>query len=236
MTAGAFLDGLAGGMNMARGIKRDKEFLELERERIEAMKNAPARSVIGAGGGLNAADYTYDGAISDRVSHAYGRFTDAGLPPHVASGLVGNMMQESGAEINPAVVGDNGNAFGSGQMNGDRRHAYMAFAKSRGVDPTDFDTQIDWMLHEGQTTEKAAWDAILSTDNVQDAARVASEKYWRPGTPHLSRRVGYASSVHDNLYKPEKKDADRRPQPRAVSEVIDKGQQIVDRFMKKQGV
>lgn len=142
--------------------------------------------------------YTYDGKIGDRVTHAFNRFRAAGLPDHVAAGLVGNLMQESGAEINPAAVGDNGNAFGAGQWNGPRRRAYLSYAASKNTDPTDFDTQIDYLLHEGQTTEKGAWSAIMQAKTPDEAARIASERFWRPGTPHNDRRMGFARAVYSN--------------------------------------
>mgnify|MGYP001220163646 CR=1 FL=1 len=144
------------------------------------------------------ASYTYDGKISDRVGHAFSRFRAAGLPDHISAGLVGNLMQEAGEEINPAAVGDNGNAFGAGQWNGPRRRDYLYNFVYKGVEPTDFDTQIDYLLHEGQTTEKGAWGAIMQAKTPDEAARIASERFWRPGTPHVERRMGYARAVYAN--------------------------------------
>lgn len=237
--AGSFLSGLANGyMGMAQ--------LDETKKLREAMTSLPAaggtgtandtgtgrgvKSVV-SGGDVAAAPYS--GKISDRVAHAFNRFTEAGLPAHVAAGLSGNMMQESGPEIDPAAVGDSGNAYGAGQWNGPRRKAYLAYASENGVSSDDFDTQIDFLLHEGKTTEKAAWDKIMATKTPEEAARVASEAFWRPGTPHLSNRVSYAQAVYDRFSAPEETVQASATEGRGITDVIDKGKEILSRFYKK---
>lgn len=199
--AGGFLQGLASG-KMAKDERalRERELSIMEMEASRPISPAPgvAQSTGGASSPMGQS-VAYTGPISDRVSHAYARLTKEGLPPHVAAGLVGNMMQESGADINPGAVGDNGNAFGSAQWNGPRRHAYNAYAKGRGVEPTNFDAQLDYLLQEGRTTEKSAWEAIQGAKTAEEAALIASQKFWRPGTPHNERRTGYARSVYDRF-------------------------------------
>lgn len=204
----SFAAGLLGGVATAKDRKnrsdeRAKELSVMEayygqrREAGTAGTQGVAGQSLPADGGTGAT-FTYDGEISDRPMYAFNYFREQGMPDHVAAGLVGNLMQESGADINPAAVGDNGNSFGAPQLNGPRRIAYMGFAKERGVDPTDFRTQLDYLIHEGKTSEKGAWDAIMAATTPEDAARVASEKFWRPGTPHLERRMGYATSIFKN--------------------------------------
>lgn len=193
---GGFLNGFGDGMQDEKDRK--------ERERSRSIMESYARSRSAAAGAAPqdagaagaAPAYTYDGKISDRPRHAFARLTAAGLPPHVAAGLTGNLMQESGKDINPAAVGDNGNAFGSGQWTGDRKAAYMGFATERGSDPTDFDTQLDFLLHEGQTSEKAAWARIMATKTPEEAALVASKYFWRPGDPRNENRVAYANAIY----------------------------------------
>lgn len=201
----SFAAGLLDGI--ANGVERKKASAERERELsiMElAAKNGAGFGQISSGtpGGYGeaagrAASASYDGKISDRPAHAYQRFVAAGIPDHVAAGLVGNMMQESGTDINPAAVGDNGNAFGAPQWNGPRRHAYLGYAAKRGVDPTDFDAQIDYLLHEGQTSEKDAWGRIMSAKSAEEAAVLGSRYFWRPGAPHNENRAAYARRVFE---------------------------------------
>ena len=232
--AGAFLKGVTGGYMAGEKIEQGKE-LSQTLDDLQAMRHQSpdaGRGVIDSPGtGVKGTTFVYDGKINDRVTHAFNRFTQAGVPREVAAGLVGNLMQESGAEIDPAAVGDNGNAFGAAQHNGPRRHALFAFADAKGVDPTDFDAQIDFILHEGKTTEKKAWDAILAAPDAASAARIASERFWRPGTPHVERRVGYANSVYERL-------ASQTPasetKERGVLGVLDAGERLLKNFYNKE--
>lgn len=200
MSIGAFtgfLQGL-GDAKQRDNDRKDRGRLLDAYERMQGSYGRGGDGQPGQGTG-GAPTFTYDGKIGDRPSYAYGYFVKKGVPAHVAAGLVGNLMQESGAEINPAASGDNGNAFGSGQWNGPRMRGYMGYAKEKGVDPTDFDTQLDYLMHEGQTSEKGAWDAIMATKTPEEAALVASQRFWRPGTPYNERRQGYATSIYANL-------------------------------------
>lgn len=194
------LGGVAGGLERKRAQDaraRELSVMELAARNSGGPAGYGGMGNFGGGMGGRAGSARYDGKISDRPAHAYQRFVAAGLPDHVAAGLVGNMMQESGVDINPAAVGDNGNAFGSAQWNGPRRRAYLGYASQRGVDPSDFDTQIDYLLHEGKTSEKAAWDRIMAAKSAEEAAVAGSRYFWRPGAPHNENRAAYARRVYE---------------------------------------
>lgn len=201
----SFMAGLATGVADAKLMHDRRKEREAERAQSggqEASSNnrnrrqLPSQYDAGAAS-TGAPTPAQTGPFSERVRKAYDKFVGAGLSPEVSAGLVGNLMQESGRDIDPAAVGDNGNAFGAPQFNGPRMRAYKAFAAERGVDPADFDAQLDYILHEGQTTEKGAWGAISKATTAEEAARIASNKFWRPGTPHLSNRESYASAVYN---------------------------------------
>lgn len=132
---------------------------------------------------------------TNRVGYVFGRLLELGYEPHIAAGLVGNLMQESGPGLNTRAVGDNGNAFGMGQWNGPRRIAYLRFAEERGADPGDLDTQIAWLHHELTGPEATAAARIMQADTAREAAAIASQEFWRPGIPHLARRQAYAGTL-----------------------------------------
>lgn len=120
-----------------------------------------------------------------------------GIPAHIAQGIAGNIAVESGFdpginEISPVVPGSRG-GFGLFQHTGPRRRALEAFAQQSGRPLADIDTQIDFALQELQTTERAAGEALLQTQTPEEAARVFSERFLRPGTPHLERRIAAAT-------------------------------------------
>lgn len=120
-----------------------------------------------------------------------------GVPAHIAQGIAGNIAVESGFdpginEISPVVPGSRG-GFGLFQHTGPRRRALEAFAQQSGRPLADIDTQIDFALQELQTTERGAADALFKTQTAEDAARVFSERFLRPGVPHLDRRIAAAT-------------------------------------------
>lgn len=163
--------------------------LESPPDRADAAPAPPAASAFNYRRGGNASPYT------NRVGYVYGKLLELGYEPHVAAGLVGNVMQESGPRIATDAVGDNGNAFGMAQWNGPRRHEYLAFAQARGASPSDLDTQIAFLHHELTTSEAAAGAAIRAARTAEDAALIASREFWRPGVPHNERRAAYAADV-----------------------------------------
>lgn len=122
-----------------------------------------------------------------------------GAPEHIAKGIVANMIVESRLdpginEINPVVEGSRG-GFGLNQWTGPRRRAFEAFARQRGVDPSDLGAQLDFTMQELRTTERPAWNALQGADNPQEAARIYSEEFLRPGIPHMDRRIAAANSL-----------------------------------------
>ena len=132
---------------------------------------------------------------TNRVGYVYGQLIGQGVEPHIAAGIVGNLMVESGPTISPSAIGDGGAALGIAQWN-TRRSALEAFAASRGTAATDLDTQIAFMFREFETTEAGAWSQIRAARTPQEAAELFSRLYERPGTPHLERRVEYATDVY----------------------------------------
>lgn len=116
-----------------------------------------------------------------------------GLPEHVADGFVMNFQDESGLnpginEINPIVPGSRG-GFGLYQLTGPRRVAYEAFAADRGVDPSDVDAQLDFLMTELQGSEANAAGAILSTKTPGEAGAAIVNEFLRPSPEYAASRA-----------------------------------------------
>jgi len=120
-----------------------------------------------------------------------------GLPPHVADAFVVNFNDESGMnpginEKKPLVAGSRG-GFGLYQLTGPRRREYEAFAAQRGVDPSDTNAQLDFLMLEGSGKEKAAFDKILASPDTATAAQAIVNEFLRPSMEHRkSRSARYA--------------------------------------------
>lgn len=116
-----------------------------------------------------------------------------GVPLVAAKGFTGNFSVESRLdptinEIAPLVKGSRG-GFGLAQWTGPRRRQLEAFAGSKGRDVGDPELQMDFLAWELANTEKSAANAIYSAKTPQDAAIAVSEKFLRPGIPHLDARI-----------------------------------------------
>jgi hypothetical protein len=119
-----------------------------------------------------------------------------GVPPHIAQGMVANMIAESRLdpginEIAPLVPGSRG-GFGLNQWTGPRRRALEAEAQARGVPVSDLDFQLDYTLEELRGPEGRAMNALMGASSAEEAARIYSEQFLRPGIPHLENRLAHA--------------------------------------------
>lgn len=131
-------------------------------------------------GGKVSTDYVVKGLV------------DRGLPLHVAEGFAMNFQDESGMdpginEINPIVKGSRG-GYGLYQLTGPRRRQYEAYADQKGVDYSDPDAQMDFLMWELENTEKGAAQAIMSSTNAGEAGAAIVNKFLRPAEKHRAHR------------------------------------------------
>ena len=119
-------------------------------------------------------------------------FQSKGLNAFQAAGIVGNLIHESG--LNTTIKGDGGKAFGIAQWHPDRQKGLKELAKLKGTDISDFDTQLEYVWQELNSTEKKALDKLLNSKNTQEAT-MAFMSYERPGNPQFQKRLGYANGL-----------------------------------------
>lgn len=114
-----------------------------------------------------------------------------GYSPIHAAALTGNMLQESGG--NPAAVNPGEDAHGLLQWRQDRWQGLQDFAKTRGVAPTDFGTQLDYIGQEIGGPEAKAGSRFLAATDLP-SANAALKGYIRYGdnsdTTRLNNAVG----------------------------------------------
>ena len=101
---------------------------------------------------------------------------------HIAA-LLGNMAQESGGQkiesINPAAiqypntVGADGvpakGGIGIIQWTGGRKTALVNFARSRGTNWTDVNTQMEFLWQEAHGSDSAAWNHFMAARTLEEA-------------------------------------------------------------------
>lgn len=116
-----------------------------------------------------------------------------GLPEHVADGFLMNFQDESGFnsginEAEPTVPGSRG-GYGLYQLTGPRRVAYEQYAQQLGVDPSNVDAQLDFMMSELQGPEARAAKSIFAAPDAGSAAAAIATNFLRPAKEHLDARV-----------------------------------------------
>ena len=171
--------GLAGWQQYEAGRQADKASAAAQNrfapliEAILANQGVGSAAAGGAGapaaGGWNTDPGRAAQPQGDNARTAFNYFVNAGYTPEQASGIVGNLMQESGPGLDPTIYGDGGNAFGIAQWN-DRQDNYRGWAAANGRDPNDLQTQLDFITYELGSTETRARDALRVADTPQEAA------------------------------------------------------------------
>lgn len=133
------------------------------------------------------------------VFRAYNYFINKGLTPEQASGIVGNLAQESTVKLDSSIENSIG-AFGIAQWLGSRRKDLNNFAKENQKKPSDFDLQLDFIWHELNTTEKRAYNKLKEAKSVTEAAEVFVNKFERSGEKKgdagYDRRINYAKQFY----------------------------------------
>lgn len=119
--------------------------------------------------------------MADNSRYVFDWLVNKGYKPHAAAALVGHATQESGVRPN-GVTGDNGTAHGMFQWRGTRFTGLKNFAAAQGTNWRDIDTQLGFLDHELNTTEKFAGDKLRASTNVREATRAGM---------HFERPQGY---------------------------------------------
>ena len=129
------------------------------------------------------------------------RLQRGGLTPTAAVGIVANLKAES--NLDPSIK-QYGGGPGRGLAQWEKGGRYdtdpinlVKFAKSKGTDWSDLDTQIDFILYEldRHPEYKKVKEMLNNTDNVEDATMIFLRKYEKAGIPHAPKRVKYAAEL-----------------------------------------
>lgn len=129
------------------------------------------------------------------------RLVNEGIDPQTAAGYVGALMQESGGntfDISPTAENPSG-AYGIAQWLGSRKDDLIAFANERGKDPSDFETQVEFLVHEIQGNEKESLAAIRGAKSPEEAGMLADQYYERSeGTDEIrNQKAKNARAIYD---------------------------------------
>lgn len=145
----------------------------------------------------------YEGETGNIQADIYNRYRQNGLSDVEAAGMTGNIGAES--SFNTTITSGDGNGSrGLIQFTGDRlngENGLLKFAESRGMDPWDWRTQVDFSVWELHNTESAALEAMRARPDATPAemARIIRETYERPD-PAVARDEVRAE-IAENTFK-----------------------------------
>ena len=119
-------------------------------------------------------------AAGDRKTYAYNYLISKGVPSVQAAGIIGNLAAESG--LNTTIIGkaDDKKSVGLAQWHSERKTGLYNFAKKQGTGWDSLETQLDYILHELNTTEKRAKKSLFSAKTPQEATLAFMNDYERP--------------------------------------------------------
>lgn len=160
----------------------------------------------GGGSGGSASGYTGDTIAEKTWNFLIGQ----GFSEIAVAGLMGNIHQESGG-FNPAIVENGGSGEGIGliQWSYGRRTQLENYAAAMGKHWTDVDVQLDFLLMEltpggsqyanFQFIPSSAYDQWTNATSPEEAARIFSEAFERPGTPMMENRIHWANVYYEQF-------------------------------------
>lgn len=133
----------------------------------------------------------------DRQREAYDFFIGKGYTPAQASGIVGNLIQESGHNLNVNAIGDKNlgpgqEAYGIAQWRLTRKEDL------KRVRPKDYDTfqgQLEFINWELDNTHKKAKEKVKSTNTAEEAAFWFGKEFERPKVVEAQRGKN-AANLH----------------------------------------
>lgn len=141
------------------------------------------------------------------AQRAFQFFMQKGYKPWQAAGIVGNLMQESGQDLDPLAAGDlikkQPTSFGVAQWRGDRLIRLKDFALDMGMNWKSLDAQLEFVDYELKNFETTAYRNLIEATDVQEAtaAMIGYERPrgWTAGTPEAGhgwdKRLSYARGL-----------------------------------------
>ena len=144
----------------------------------------------------------------DRFANLWNYFTqNKGVPPEQAAVLLGNIYAESRG-VSTALNEDDGgpgrDSFGLLQWQGDRRTALEQFAneqralrKNPNLRNDDPYLQADFLLKEGESTEKRNFERAFAQPTLEGQATAFAKHVVRPAAEHIPARAKYARMMYD---------------------------------------
>ena len=144
---------------------------------------------IGSGGDANSG-----AGSSQNAASAVNFFKSKGWSDTHAAGIVGNLQAESGKDLNPSSVGDDGSAYGIAQWRNDRQTNFSKFFGKR-IQDSSFEEQLKFVQWELENTHADAAEKIKQAKTASEAAALVDKYYEISSGIHTQKRMDNAEAL-----------------------------------------
>lgn len=143
---------------------------------------------------------------SENAQKAMDFFMSKGWSKEQAAGIVGNLQNESGKDLNPSAIARNDagpglHSYGIAQWNRNRYAGLSEMAKRQNKQWNDLQLQLEYVHWELNNSEKGAGNALRKAKTPGEAA-IAMSKYERfrgyelgTGSPEVRSRMANAAAL-----------------------------------------
>jgi hypothetical protein len=136
---------------------------------------------------------------SRHAERAMSFFMSNGWTKNQAAGIVGNLQQESGKDLDPHAKNSIG-MYGLAQWDTNRRKGFTKLFK-KPIYGSTFEEQLQYIQHEltiGE--EKGAGNALKKAKTATEAAMIVEAKYERSGHSAVGKRIANARALANEQY------------------------------------
>lgn len=152
---------------------------------------------------------TSPGAATDQLKgntnaqKVYNALLSEGFSPEAASGVIGNLMQESGVDPtkrqNDGGPGRGMAQWGTGKGSGERWDRLTSWAKKNGKDPMTLETQYEYMIMEMK--ERGTFRRLKDVKDVRAATKLFEDEMLAAGVPMMENRYKFAEMAYKQYGK-----------------------------------
>lgn len=134
---------------------------------------------------------------NNNAEKIYNQLIQEGFTPEAASGVIGNLMQESGVDPTKKQYGGGPGRgimqWGTGKGSGERYDRLTKWAKDNGKDPLSLETQYQFMMMEMK--ERGTYRRLKGVKDVKKATDLFEKEMEGAGTPMMENRYKFAQSA-----------------------------------------
>lgn len=134
---------------------------------------------------------------NNNAEKVYNQLIAEGFTPEAASGVIGNLMQESGVDPTKKQYGGGPGRgimqWGTGKGSGERYDRLTKWAEKNGKDPLALETQYQYMMMEMR--ERGTYGRLKGIKDVNKATDLFEKEMEQAGTPMMENRYKFAQSA-----------------------------------------